>query len=243
MPKKKKKLTKQVLIDGDPFAYQAAASCEEEDVQAAYEKVDELLEKSIEAVLWSPIDKDYQVFLTGKNNFRHEIAVTHKYKANRPKEKPLHLHDVRNYMIAHWSAIVSDGEEADDLIGIWSTKRGKDAIVISVDKDMMQLPCDHYNPRKGTYLTVSEFDGLKFFYTQILTGDSSDNIKGIYGVGPKKAAKILEDCKTEQDLYQECVRAYGGDEDRVVENARLLWLRRKEEQIWQPPKFTDSDQD
>ena len=55
--------------------------------------------------------------------------------------------------------------------------------------------------------------------------------------------KILADCKTEQELYEECVRAYGGDEDRVIENGRLLWLRREEKQIWQPPKFTDSDQD
>ena len=235
---------KQVLIDGDPFAYQAAASCEEEESEAANEKLDELLEKSIEAVLWSPKEEQYQVFLTGKNNFRYEIAVTHGYKANRKDVvKPKHLASVRDYMIKYWDAIVSDGEEADDLIGIWSTQRGKDAIVISVDKDMMQLPCDHYNPRNGVYKTVSDFDGLKFFYTQILTGDSSDNIKGIYGVGPKKAAKILEDCKTEQDMYQECVRAYGGDEDRVIENARLLWLRRKEKEIWQPPKFTDSDQD
>ena len=135
---------------------------------------------------------------------------------------------------------MSKDEEADDLIGIWSNP---DRIVVSIDKDMLQLPCTHYNPHRRTWQTVEEFDGLKFFYKQILTGDSADNIQGIYGVGPKKADKILADCKTEKELYEECVRAYGGDEDRVIENGKLLWLRREEEQIWQPPKFTDSDQD
>ena len=82
---------------------------------------------------------------------------------------------------------------------------------------------------------------MKFFYKQILTGDRADNIVGLYGIGPKKAEKILADCKTEQDFYLECLHQYGGEEDRVVENARLLWLRRYPEQLWEPPKC-DTDQ-
>ena len=230
----------QILVDGDPFAYRAAFSCADEETQAAVEKIDELLETALEEVLWEVTDDKYQIFLTGKGNFRKKIAVTREYKGNRKQEKPVHLGGIRQHMIDNWKAIVSKDEEADDLIGIWSNP---DRIVISIDKDMLQLPCTHYNPHKRSWQTVEEFGGLKFFYKQILTGDSADNIQGIYGVGPKKADKILADCKTEQELYEECVRAYGGDEGRVIENGRLLWLRREEEQIWQPPKFTDSDQD
>jgi len=230
----------QILVDGDPFAYRAAFSCADEETEAAVEKIDELIETALEAVLWEVTDDKYQIFLTGKGNFRKKIAVTREYKGNRKQERPAHLVDIRQHLIDNWKAIVSKDEEADDLIGIWSNP---ESIVISIDKDMLQLPCTHYNPHRRTWKTVEEFDGLKFFYKQILTGDSADNIQGIYGVGPKKADKILSDCQTEQDLYQECVRAYGGDEDRVIENGKLLWLRREEEQIWQPPKFTDSDQD
>ena len=79
---------------------------------------------------------------------------------------------------------------------------------------------------------MSDFDGLKFFYTQILTGDRADNIKGLYGVGPKKAEKMLAECKTEADMYEECLHQYGGEEYRVIENARLLWLRREPDQLW-----------
>ena len=216
----------QILVDGDPFAYRAAFSCEDEEAEAAIEKIDELLEAALEAVLCEVTDDKYQIFLTGKGNFRKNIAVTREYKGNRKQERPVHLGDIRQHLIDNWKAIVSKDEEADDLIGIWSNP---ESIVISIDKDMLQLPCTHYNPHRRTWQTVEEFEGLRFFYKQIL--------------GPKKADKILADCKTEQDLYQECVRAYGGDEERVIENGKLLWLRREEEQIWQPPKFTDSDQD
>ena len=239
----------QILVDGDPFAYRAAFSCEEKingvrvvvkEVQEAYDKIDELLETALETVLWEVTDDKYQIFLTGKGNFRKDIAVTREYKANRKQPKPVYLSDVRQHMIDNWKVIVSKDEDVVDVFGIWSNP---ESIVISIDKDMLQLACTHYNPHRRTWQTVEEFEGLRFFYKQILTGDSADNIQGIYGVGPKKAEKILADCKTEQDLYQECVRAYGGDEERVIENGKLLWLRREEEQIWQPPKFTDSDQD
>ena len=64
-------------------------------------------------------------------------------------------------------------------------------------------------------------------------GDSADNIKGIFRVGEKKATKMLADLKTEQQFYQCCVEGLG--EERVLENARLLWLRRYPNQMWEPP--------
>lgn len=233
---------KQVLIDGDPFAYRAAFSCEDESIEDAIDKVDDLLDQALQEVLWSPTEEDYQVFLTGKGNFRYDIAVTHEYKGNRKSvDKPQHLQEIRQHMEENWSAIVSEGEEADDLIGIWATNYGPEAIVISIDKDMLQIPCTHYNPNKREFKTMTEFEGLKFFYTQILTGDRADNIVGLYGIGPAKANVLLGDCETEQDLYEACLHAYSGEEARVIENARLLWLRRYEGQVWEPPKCV-SDQ-
>ena len=85
--------------------------------------------------------------------------------------------------------------------------------------------------RERKYVTPEE--GLRFFYSQILIGDSADNIKGAYRVGPVRANKMLKDAKTEQELYACCVEALG--EERVLENARLLWLRREKDQIWNPP--------
>jgi 5'-3' exonuclease len=228
---------KQVLVDGDTFAYRAAFSCEDTTLGDAIDKIDELLEDTLNEVLWEIDDKLYQIFLTGKGNFRHDIAITHEYKGNRKSvEKPKYLHKIRQHMIKNWKAIVSKGEEADDLIGIWSTGYGPEALVVSVDKDMLQLPCNHYNPSKRKYKTVSELEGNKFFYSQILTGDKADNIIGLYGIGPVKSKRILEDYSSEEDLYEACLRSYGGEEDRVIENGKLLWLRRHKGQVWEPPK-------
>ena len=88
---------------------------------------------------------------------------------------------------------------------------------------------------RNEWTCIGVEDGNKFFYTQILTGDSADNIKGIRRVGPVKAGKILEGLTTEQELYEACVKAYDGDTERVLENARLLWLRRYEGELWNAP--------
>jgi hypothetical protein len=53
---------------------------------------------------------------------------------------------------------------------------------------------------------------------------------------------MLSEAKTEQDLWEACVKAYDGDVDRVIENARLLWLRRTEGEIWQPPVNVEDTQ-
>ena len=50
-----------------------------------------------------------------------------------------------------------------------------------------------------------------------------------------KAEKLLDGATTEQEMYERCISAYNGDIDRVIENARLLWLRREEGQLWEPP--------
>ena len=226
----------KLLVDGDIIAYRAAYSTEDGSPKDAEEKAQNLLYDIFKETLLFPLPELYQVYLTGRGNFRYDIAKSHEYKGNRKAvEKPKYLGHVRNYLVDNYNAIVSDGEEADDLISKAATRIGKEAIVASIDKDMLQIPCRHYNFNKREWQEVDEWSGLKFFYTQILTGDTADNIVGLFRVGPKKAADMLQGCKTEQDLYEACVKAYDGDIDRVIENARLLWLRREEDELWLPP--------
>lgn len=226
----------KVLVDGDIIAYRAAFSTQDLLPKDATDKVEDLLDYILEQTVLFPDPDDYQVYLTGSGNFRHDIAKSHVYKGNRKEaDKPIHLSHVRQYLIDNHRAIVSNGEEADDLIAIEATRLGPSTIVASIDKDMLQIPCRHYNFNKNLWTDVGEWDGLKFFYKQILMGDAADNIIGLYKVGPVRADKMLDGCKTEQDLYDRCVAAYSDDKDRVIENARLLWLRRFEGQIWQPP--------
>ena len=228
----------KALIDGDVFAYRAAFATQGGSETDARVKIDNLLQNSIEFVCdWLYDSADYEIYLTCSGyQFRHDIAKSHVYKGNRKgKPKPTHLSYIRDYMTSDWKAITSVEQEADDCLAIQATELDYDCTIVSVDKDMLQVPCWHYNPVKGSMVRVEPFEGTKFFYTQILTGDSADNIHGLHKVGPKKAEKILDGTATEEELWEAVVKAYEGDVDRVLENARLLWLRRYEGEIWQPP--------
>lgn len=227
----------KVLVDGDIVAYRAAFSTQDLFPQDAENKVDDLMDYILGETLMFPVPDDYQVYLTGAGNFRYDIAKSFPYKGNRSGiEKPIHLSVTRGRLVSKWGAIVSEGEEADDLIAIAATYYGPDTVVASIDKDMLQLPCRHFNFATGVWSTVTEFEGLRFFYKQILTGDRADNIVGLYRVGPVKAEKMLQDCNSEKSLWETVLKAYDGDKERVVENARLLWLRREKGEIWEPPK-------
>lgn len=226
----------KVLIDGDVIAYRAAYSCQKDFSDSAARKVDELMGGILEKTCDFIHPSSYEVFLTGKNNFRHDIAKTVPYKGNRSdREKPIHLGFCRDYLVINYGATLAEGEEADDRISIRATELGEDTIIVSVDKDFHQVPCWQYNFLKDEWKKVDEFEGLKFFYSQILSGDVADNIIGLYRIGPVKAKKMLEGCTTEKDMWDVCVKAYEGEE-RPLENARLAWLRRYDGQMWEPPE-------
>ena len=223
-----------ILIDGDIVAYRCAYKSRDDRAEYAAHSAGSYLSDLIsDLYILIEDEPEYRVFLTGKGNFRHEYAVTAGYKENRKdKEKPEHLAVIRQYLIDEWEAVVSDEEEADDLIAIAATQQP--SIIVSIDKDFDQVAGKHFNPNTGKLYDVSEEDAVKFLYEQILTGDRADNIMGIKGVGPVKAKKALADCVTERQMYDVCVEMYG-DEERVIENGRLLYLRRKEGEIWNAP--------
>lgn len=233
---KPKKVTK-VLVDGDIISYRAAAGTEGSHPDDTIDKVDTLMQYIVDQTVVFPTESNLETYLTGVGNFRYDIAKTAPYKGNRRDVvKPTNLPQAREHLVQRWGAIVSQGEEADDLIGIASANNDPETTVVAtIDKDMMQLPSWNWNFVKNEWKYVGKDEGNKFFYTQILTGDRADAIQGIHRVGPVKAAKILEGLTTEEELYKACVEAYEGDTERVLENARLLWLRRYPNELWGPP--------
>jgi len=226
-----------ILVDGDVIAYRCAFKCENEEENAACYTTGSYLSELL-SNLFMLIEEEhpYKVYLTGKGNFRNDIAVTAPYKGNRKdKEKPFHLDAIREYLISDWAAVVSEGEEADDLIAIEHSKQ-ETPIIVSTDKDFDQLAGFRYNPNSNELFHISEERATRFFYQQILMGDRVDNIIGIKGIGPKKSEAMLEGL-SEIEMYNLCVEKLG--EERVLENGRLLWLRREEGQLWEPPVEKD----
>ena len=239
-------MNKKLLFDGDVLVYRCAWSEQESDEDTAKAKLDELIGQIINEVdpYGSPSNRKF--FLTGRGNFRNDIAKTAVYKGNRKAtEKPIHFQTLREWLISQYDATVTEGYEADDAIAIMANYFGYDnVVVISIDKDFEQLPTTIFNPSKWEWKTVDPWTATKNFYKQILTGDRVDNIIGLHGIGPVKAEKLLEGCDSEKALYWACVEAYNiaqqsgldAAQERVLENGRLLWIQRYVGELWEPPK-------
>lgn len=144
---------------------------------------------------------------------------------------------------------MSDGCEADDLMGIAQCAESAKAgtIIVSLDKDMLMIPGTHYSwhieggppekrwVREAKLQDVSRIEGLRHFYTQMLTGDTSDNIKGVKGIGKVGAARMLsDDTLSEEDMFNIVRDAYSNDEEMLM-NGQCLWIFQKENDIWQLP--------
>lgn len=167
-------------------------------------------------------DFERKIYLTGVDNFRDEIATLLPYKGNRTgAQKPKYYRQIREYLIANYGAIVVDGMEADDALGIEQMKYyhepehegdtgSCDSTIVACDKDMDMIPGKHYNPVKDKEYWISNDEGYYNFYKQCLTGDATDNIPGLKGYGPKTAEKWLED---HGSTMQSVIKAY---KDAVV---------------------------
>lgn len=227
---------KLALIDADVMVYRIGFTTQEEPVHVAKSRLTEWLEDFV--YLGLKVD-DYEAYLTGKGNFRNEVAVTVPYKGNRDNlQRPVHYQALREHLVKRHGAIVTEGYEADDAVAMRSTELLDNCWIVHVDKDLDQLQGHHYNPVKNEKYYVDEFTGLTNFYKQILTGDRVDNIIGLHGIGPVKASKALKECKTEKELYEavcELYEKHGEPLSRVIENGNLLWLRRTKDQQWMPP--------
>lgn len=195
-----------------------------------------------------------------KPNFRKNIAKAKPYKGNRKQEKPYHFHNLRAYMLSQYDCVVTDGMEADDLICInlyedfnhCDSERKPEYICCSRDKDLRMCPGWHYGWQCGKqeqfgptfidelgHLEISQGTpkklrgtGLKFFYAQLITGDTVDNIPGLPKRGPAFAYKLLAECGSEVECFKAVKQAYEevfGEvwEDALREQTDLLWMIRE----------------
>jgi len=201
-----------VLIDADCVAYYASYSTDGFSLRAATRRADSRMDQIISECQ----AETYKGFLTGSNNFRDALATLQRYKGSRyDKEgkritpQPDWLKEVRQYLIDEWDCELVQGQEADDALGIAQIQSTEETIISSIeDVDEFGFINLHKGKLKGT--------GLKFFYAQMLMGDTVDWIKGlpkilpemkeIYpglragGCGPTAAYKVLADAETSEEL-------------------------------------------
>lgn len=316
------------------------------------DKVDHLNTLLNQWVVTAKADSALIYMTDSAKNYRIDIAFSHPYKGERNPSKPPFFYELRHYLRKMHNAIVSDGNEADDLMSIEQWRRAKalgiseadvgsqrhktfaDSIIVSKDKDLRIVPGWNCNPDTGDIVWVDQLGylepkyvekesvkyewwplfsgqtvdpkgsdcyeenglyylvdgtcqdvvtrgkdkgkpktkrvkagyfmdtviddlkggGLKFFYAQLIMGDTVDNYKGIPGAGATLAFNTLNHLTTEEELYEAVYNLYvskrcsGGSEiwvenyrggrallsplQLMVEQGRLAHMQRLAGDIW-----------
>ena len=207
-----------------------------------------LLKTTLNKILVATNSPMYELYVSGGGpNFRHEVAKTTPYKGNRKADKPVNYVEMHRYLVEWWGASEVSEIETDDRLGIRQVEcieSGQPSIIVSIDKDLLQIPGKHYNFVVPS--TVESVDpgtlslsanrrslkgtGLKWFCAQMLLGDTADNIPGVPGIGPVGVFSALGKLNTLKALQKQVIKLYleHGIENRLMEIAQLLWIQRKE---------------
>ena len=241
---------------------------DEDDVPYHFDRVIQMLEKKIEEICFGAGGtRDPVLFLTGSENFRKQIAISKPYKGTRKSVKPYHFKNITVYMENQYDVVLKEGLEADDMMAVYQSHSELDTIICTRDKDLRMVYGWHYgwecgNCREfGPELVTPETEWLKltrhgakqtpkvtgtgliFFYSQLITGDTVDNIPGLPRQGAVAAYELLTNPEDERPLWDRVVDLYekkGFDEVYLKEQCDLLWMVQEltpegEPVFWNPP--------
>jgi len=212
-------MQKLALFDGDYFLYLATNPDKELDqegqpvrkdnkfVYQSNPDVGQMITKvdNIIIDILNTIEAEWYLgFLTG-GSFRYKI--NQDYKANRKgRVRPKYFKVLKEYLIDHWGFYIHNELEADDLVNIarnyynkiniedsshLTAIYGLEPIIVSNDKDILNLEGVHYNPQKKRFEDTSEEGAIDYFWRSMIIGDVGDNIKGIPGKGEKFVEKLI----------------------------------------------------
>jgi DNA polymerase-1 len=173
--------------------------------------------------------------------FRHKEFV--EYKATR-KETPEELK--QQIPFAHKivkalniSVFEKEGYEADDLIGTLTRKASKEGIetvIVTGDKDALQLVDDSVkvlNEPKSTLYTeeiIKEKIGVspgQVTDLMGLTGDVSDNVPGVWGIGPKTGTELIREFGSLENLYQNLSKVRGKLREKLEKGREKAFLSKR----------------
>ena len=240
---------RELHLDGDMLAYWAGGN---EDTDVATSR--RILATKVEGMKYAAGADAVVVHLTARTSDkgnRFLIATQKPYQGHRKSgRKPKNWEYLREWMegqdsfpfrVKLWS-----NREADDGFAYIAAVRGARSVIATKDKDMRMITgCWHQNwddmsllfVPKDTFALVHEdkLYGHKWFWQQMLQGDTADNIPGLpkYGgkpVGEATAARLLRDVSSNDDAMQVvagCYELHYADDwkHRMLEQALLLWLR------------------
>jgi 5'-3' exonuclease len=188
--------------------------------------VKSLQEKFKPTSTWVTWDKKLKYPST---NFRKELAPE-TYKQNRDDDKSKLIHEQHDEL-SKWLTVLGVKQiypgvlEADDIISWLVREKLTTSVIISVDKDLLQLVDDnihYYNPIKKKLITPQNFveevgvEINEYNHYKALLGDKSDNVDGIQGYGVQRSAKL---CK---EGYEGIVAKLSGEDKQKFDKNLIL---------------------
>jgi DNA polymerase I len=165
--------------------------------------------RSVEKLLKDFAPTHLVAVFDGERHIQSRKAIYSEYKANRqlsPEDFGWQIETAKEYCRLNGIAVLAvPGVEADDTIGtlaIWAQEQGRQVVICSSDKDLCQLVGEgvlmlqtHKDNLVVDSAKVKELYGVppeQIVDYLSLVGDSSDNVPGVKGIGPKGAAGLLE---------------------------------------------------
>lgn len=230
-----------LLLDGDLISYRFAAEAEkavefepgEWTRTADFDVATRNCNRYINQMLEKFEAADYILAITDRHNFRRDLMPS--YKAHRKRnQKPILMGAMLEWLNEQPKVVKKRALEADDVMGIIATSPlkfpDKKKIMVSIDKDMEQIPGWLYNPmkdKKARY--ISEPEANRFHLWQTLVGDKVDGFPGLPTVGPVRADKILDLYGDPWENIVEAFKSKGQTEEHALLQARLARILRRED--------------
>jgi len=232
---------KFVVIDGNSLAFRAfyglppLYNSEKEPCNAIFGFFKMLIN------VIQKIEPKYLVvaFDAGKHNFRHNIYADYKgTRGPTPDDLRAQLQPIKDILKEMNIKVVEIPEiEADDIIGSVARKFDGEMILVSGDRDLFQL----INERTTLWLNVKgisdilelDIPALKEKYgvdpsqvidMKAIMGDTSDNIPGVKGIGPKTALKLIENYSTLDGIYEHINEITGKTQQMLIECKDLAYI-------------------
>lgn len=192
---------------------------------------------------------NYVIYFSDDRLERYDIATFQTYKGNRiGAPKPHWYKQIKEYIQDNYNWECAPGLEADDLLSM-NQKNDGTTIICTPDKDLNMVPGLRYKCDGSEVFEIDERTAQLSFYTQLLTGDATDNIPGLFKLTGKKAmAKMknaLAEFETDRELYEYVRKCYAeampcssrelsGWDVVLLEIGQLLWMR-LDENNWEIP--------
>jgi hypothetical protein len=187
------------VIDGDSLLYLSLPKKNGEHY--TYEYCLDELNNRIKNIMLATEADEYVICLTVGRCFRYKDWIysnDYKYKRKNSKRPPI-FYALNEHLKQNYNVYYKEGLEADDLVCClqnYLKKEKKECIVCSMDKDVLyQIEGLHFNYGRNEFVKVTKNEAVHFLYKQLVTGDPTDNITGIRGVGEKTVERIFKNKK------------------------------------------------